>query len=375
MMKHALRPVLVLVLALLLLPASALAVKLTSFSVTARDVTDSGDLSAISWYKSSKQYVLFLPSSADASRLRVWFKGPDTLTLDGTEISSGDLYSFTPGSTVTVTNGKTSYTLSVMQSANLGEVHVKTASGKLTWIESKKGREEEGEILIMDVDGKEITRQALTQIKGHGNSSFNFTKKNYQIKLESGKNLFGMGKSKTWLLVGNYRDKSYLRNKITYDMAKYVGMKYTAELEFVDLYVNGEYRGIYALTEKVQIGPSRIDITDLEKATEDLNGGDLSKFHRAGYDTAKKGMGKYYNIPNDPEDITGGYLVEMKTYKERYQEAVSAYCTKRGMTVDITGPRRVSKAQYEYLTTLLQQFENAIFAKNGVDSVSGKHYT
>ena len=373
-MKMKLLPLLLL---LLLLPAQALGAKLTDFSVTPASAEQADDLSAVSWYKDSKgNYDLFLPSSADPTQLKVWFSGPDTLTLNGTAVTPGTVTDcLVPGGTVTLKNGSKSYTLHVYQSANLPAVYITLASGSLTYIEGKKGREETGQILITDAEGTVLTEQPLTQMKCRGNSSFTFTKKNYQIKLESGKNLFGMGKSKTWILTGNYRDKSYLRNRITYAMASYAGMAYTPENCFVDLYVNGEYHGLYMFSEKNRVDNSRVAIADLEKATQAVNETPLEETKRLGSASAKAGQGKYYDIANDPEDITGGYLMELESYKVRYASSTSAYMTKKGMVISFHTPEYLSENQFNYITGLLQSFENAIFAADGVDPDTGKHYT
>ena len=72
-----------------------------------------------------------------------------------------------------------------------------------------------------------------------------------------------MGKSKTWLLISSARDHSFLRNVITSDLATYAGLAYSPEMVHVNLYINGEYRGLYLLSEKVQLSSSRVDIEDL----------------------------------------------------------------------------------------------------------------
>ena len=48
--------------------------------------------------------------------------------------------------------------------------------------------------------------------------------------------------------------------------------------------------------------------------------------------------------------------------------------TDRNVLVAIKEPDYVSKAQYDYISALLQSFENAIFAKDGVDPTTGKNY-
>ena len=80
-----------------------------------------------------------------------------------------------------------------------------------------------------------------------------------------------MGKAKKWILLANYVDQSQLHNALSFEFGELLGVPYNIGYEFVNLYIDGSYRGIYMLCEKVQIDSKRIDIEDLEKATEKAN--------------------------------------------------------------------------------------------------------
>ena len=258
---------LILGLMLLALPVLCLAdTTVLPVSFTPASVNEQGNIQAVAlWQTSSKQTHLFLPSDWDASQLRIWYSGEGKLTVAGQAVNSGDIVSgFTSGASVKVKYGTKSCTVQVHQSANVATVYMTTESGSLTSIHASKANREKGTILITDADGQEICRQELTQVKCRGNTSFKKpAKKSYQFKLTEKQNLFGHGKSKTWLLITGYRDRSFLRNVIASDLANYVGLQYTPGYTFCDLYINGEYRGFYLLAEKVEIGSKRINITDL----------------------------------------------------------------------------------------------------------------
>ncbi|MBQ8537824.1 MAG: CotH kinase family protein [Clostridia bacterium] len=182
-----------------------------------------------------------------------------------------------------------------------------------------------------------------------------------------------MGKSKKWILLANYIDNSLLRNRIGFEVGLAVGMEATCQNEFVDLYLNHEYAGNYLLTEKVEIGDNRIEIADLEGVTEDVNAEDLDTYPKAGNSGYKKNTRKYWEIPNNPEDITGGYLLELEL-TTRYAQEASGIVTKRGQPVVIKEPEYASQAQVNYIGDLLQAFEDAIFADDGINPTTGKHY-
>ena len=95
------------------------------------------------------------------------------------------------------------------------------------------------------------TEYPLT-IKGRGNSSWTMPtgKKPYNIKFDSKQNLLGMGKAKSWCLISNWVDTTYMRNYLAYQLACQLGMG-TPDCEMVALCIDGTFEGIYLLTEKV----------------------------------------------------------------------------------------------------------------------------
>jgi spore coat protein CotH len=84
------------------------------------------------------------------------------------------------------------------------------------------------------------------------------SKRPYQIKLSSKHDMLGMGSAKTWVLLANHTDGSLMRNKVALDLAAEFGLAYTSQSRFVDVVINGSYRGNYLLTEKVQEGGTRV---------------------------------------------------------------------------------------------------------------------
>ena len=100
------------------------------------------------------------------------------------------------------------------------------------------------------------------EMKTRGYSTWGYEKMPYQIKFDKKQDLFGMGKAKKWILLANYLDGTAVRNKVVFDLGEEIGCKYTSQSVFVDLYVNGDYLGVYQLCEKVEIGSSRVDLND-----------------------------------------------------------------------------------------------------------------
>ncbi len=100
------------------------------------------------------------------------------------------------------------------------------------------------------------------ELKGRGNSTWGWPKASFQIKFNDKTDLFGMGKSRRWVLLANYFDKSNLRNALAFYLDGLLGNKYALKGKFIELYDNESYVGIYYLTEKIEIGKENIKLHD-----------------------------------------------------------------------------------------------------------------
>lgn len=372
------KTLLILLILLICLPVCCMAAsQVLPAAVTPADVDTFDTLASVSIWANSKNAYLFLPSGWDASALKLWHTSGKDMTVNGTVTPSGSEVScFVPGETVKVKIGNKSYNVKVMQDTGIPSVHITTASGKTTTLHKSKSNEETGRIRIIGADGELICAQDLTQIRCRGNSAFfRSPKKSYQIKLTEKQDLFGMGADKTWLLCSGFRDRSLIRNRLAMDMAQYAGVTYAPEMVFADAYVNGEYYGLFYLSEKVEIGEGRVEIDSLAKATKAVNDKPLSSYTNMGnLKKAVYGATKYYDIPNDPEDITGGYLLRREAMTG-YKEHGSEYVTKRANLIEILEPKYATEKQAAYVGALMQAVENAIYADDGIDPDTGKHYS
>ena len=139
------------------------------------------------------------------------------------------------------------------------------------------------------------------EFKGRGNSSWEvYDKKGYQLRLGEARMVLGMDRAKTWVLLANASDPTLLRNKLVYDITRQMNLAFAPEGEFVDLWVNGDYRGVYLLTEKVQIGPNRLDLTS--------GHGIIAEFDNAFYNNEiyfQDYFGNYFALKDsaDPEGL------------------------------------------------------------------------
>ena len=101
------------------------------------------------------------------------------------------------------------------------------------------------------------------KIRGRGNSSWNFPKKSYQFKFDDKYNLFDMPEDKKWLMLANYSDKTMIRNAVAFKLGYLSNLDWSPGFHFAEVSINGELKGLYQFTEKVETGDSnRVKIGD-----------------------------------------------------------------------------------------------------------------
>lgn len=112
------------------------------------------------------------------------------------------------------------------------------------------------------VDGKGIYPdfELRTGIRGRGNTTWNYPKKPYKLKLESKEALMGLYPAKKWILLAEYLDGSMLYNSVPYQAGHLLEMPYTNHIIPVEVTINDEYQGLYAFTEHKEVKEGRIDI-------------------------------------------------------------------------------------------------------------------
>lgn len=141
-------------------------------------------------------------------------------------------------------------------------------------------------------------------IEIRGSSSQGFPKKNYAFETqdEFGMNnnvsLLGMPAENDWVLHGPYSDKSQIRNALTFELGERIG-RYTPRTRLTEMWLNGEYKGIYVLMEFVKIDQNRVDIANLlpeDIEGDELTGGYLLKIDRANGDFDGGWISPYQSI-------------------------------------------------------------------------------
>ncbi|MBE6771821.1 MAG: hypothetical protein E7547_06755 [Ruminococcaceae bacterium] len=325
----------------------------------------------VNWYEDDGKYYFFIPASVDYDTAKFYI--PGNATVDGAAYNEAKTLTevFGDKSEIKVEFDGWTYDVVIIKESKVASVFISTESGSLDFIHAQKGNEEEGTIEIADSEGNTVYDGEL-EIKGRGNSTWQMEKKPYNIKLGDKVNLFGMGKTKKWSLIANHGDTSLIRNALAYEAAEKAGMPYSPQFTPVDVYINNDYMGSYLLTTRVGIDGSSVDIEDLEGETEDVNKDDLDTYAKGGaygtYAGLLEGTKKWYEIPNDPKDITGGYIIEMEL-ANRYADEASGFVTTRSQPFTMKTPEYASKAQIEYISGYYQNVEDAIYNGDSMDKL------
>lgn len=191
----------------------------------------------------------------------------------------------------------------------------------------------------MGIEGIEafgsVDNQLPLEIRGRGNYTWNgFDKKPYRLKFGAKTAILGMNKSKHFALMANADDElSGLRNAVGYELARMIGMPWTPSAKPVEVVLNGEYIGLYFLTETIRIDSDRVNI--VEQADEET----------------------------DPYAITGGWLVEIDNYDSDPHVRITEGNGERIIFTYKT-PEILSTVQEEYLRNQMTTIDAAIYNKD-----------
>ena len=173
------------------------------------------------------------------------------------------------------------------------------------------------------------------QIKGRGNYSWtDCDKKSFRLKLDEKHELLGMFSDRHWVLLANaFSWQGQIENTLPYEIGRRMGMSWNPHMEPVEVVLNGQYIGMYFLTEKIRVGKNRVDIEE-QKDNE-----------------------------TDSLKITGGWLLEIDNYQE---PGNISFTEGNGEPFWVTphSPEELSDEQRNYITDYLLQTDSAIYVND-----------
>lgn len=176
-------------------------------------------------------------------------------------------------------------------------------------------------------------------IRGRGNSTWMANKKPYRVKLDKKSPIMGIASERDWVLLANSVDRSHLRSFAAGLASEATDLAYTPTFRAVEVVLNGQYNGVYLLTQHNEVGPDRVDITEMEP--EDNSG----------------------------VELTGGYRLEVDARLEENNEP--GFRTTKNIPVVVKDPDPMTTQQRNYIRNYVQAFEDSLFASNFADPVNG----
>jgi len=189
---------------------------------------------------------------------------------------------------------------------------------------------ETGFMRMFGEGGELLCESVLEKFKVRGNLTATFDKKPFTFTMKEAAGLLGMEPAVKWNLLANATDGTYIRNKIIRDLAYECIDAYEPQGEFTEVYLNGEFQGLYLLTEAVEIGENRLEI--------------------------------------DPEQ---NWFVEMELdFRTRDDE--TEMITERGQHFIIHADKPVTALDKAQILERLNDVESALFAEDGISAVSGR---
>lgn len=107
-------------------------------------------------------------------------------------------------------------------------------------------------------------------IKVRGNTTASQPKKPWNIKFSGKTSVLGLPKGKKWNLLANAMDKSLMRDTLSYNFGLENGVRYTSQSRYVDVYLNGDYKGNYQLCEPVEAKSNRVETDAYNAENNDI---------------------------------------------------------------------------------------------------------
>lgn len=292
------------------------------------------------WENQQNECYLFLPDFVSLNQVKVLLHIKTQVLFNQKPLIHGSFFNGVQwdipyGFTYSVFGKTIEKTVTFMKTASLPSVHISTASGNMDYIHQDKENDESGTVAVYQENGKLSTWQEISSIKGRGNTSWLQKKKSYSMALKTAEDLLGMGSANNWILLANATDDSYMRNRLVMEAAKRIGLQYTPDSRWVDLYLNGNYAGLYLLCERNEANVHRVSIAE----------------------------------------NTNSFLVSLEM-EERLTASKKQYVvTPKKQVLRIHYPTQGTDQTLNVIQQKWQQVENAICAEDGIDPVSGMHYT
>lgn len=175
------------------------------------------------------------------------------------------------------------------------------------------------------------------EIEIRGSTSQQYPKKGYGFETQDslGMNLevglLGMPVENDWILYGPYPDKTCIRNVLTFHLSQQMG-HYASNTRYCELMINGDYRGLYVMMERIKRDQNRVNIQDLHEPNmwnDTITGGYIMKVDKltgeVGYSWASNYNNEVVFQFHDPEfdEIYTPQVNYMQNFISNFEDALN----------------------------------------------------
>ncbi|MCF0230282.1 MAG: CotH kinase family protein, partial [Parasporobacterium sp.] len=310
--------------------------------------------------KADKKYYLFVPNNVSLSDITLNCFGFAPQTVSAGEINKETNQIISPfavsGDTLSVTTDKgDSYVITVMQS-NVPSVEIELSGTDLETINagSKDTKYKGNRVTVIDEYGNESVNENVT-VKGRGNTTWvDSDKKPYQLSFDKKASVLGMEPAKKWILLASAFDDSLMRNQIAFETAAKLGMYGTTEYRFANLWADGEYRGLYLIGEKIEIGKNRLNLTHPQGCVFEMD----TAFYGAEAYYFKAG-GQMYTVKESVTEEESDIIAAEQNFKDKVNGLLNYIGSSQNISVEELS-KYIDVQSFAQLYLMTDYFENAL---------------
>jgi len=173
------------------------------------------------------------------------------------------------------------------------------------------------------------------QIRGRGNSTWtNLDKKSYRLKFDEKHKVLGMHASRHWALLAQALCwMGQMNDALPFEIGRRMGMAWNPHMHPVEVALNGQYIGLYFLTENVRVAKNRVNVIEQNDYETEL------------------------------DKVTGGWLLEIENYVQ-HDNIIFTEGNGQPFWITVHSPELLSEEQRDYITNFLLETDSAIYVED-----------
>lgn len=246
---------------------------------------DKGNTYSVKAFNSDNSLYLFVPGFVSMDSVRL---SSDQLVIDGAEFAFGDAISeVSLNERHEIIYRKKKYDFYILQGSEISSLFINTATGSMNEVYSDKNHKEAISIMAYDKEGRLNYTDKSAHIKGRGNTTWEWgNKRPFNLIFDKEVPLLGLSKGTRVALLANSADITNTKNKIALQFSEQLGLEWTPSSEYVELYINNEYHGLYLACDKVEVSTDKLNLNKdsdyLLQATSRTEAGETMLYTESG---------------------------------------------------------------------------------------------